>query len=869
MLRLDRLLIVLLVSLLTACGGGGGAGTPTSSPVTTPPVITPPVVTPPADSRLTKVTLQSDAGDAIGLGQSYAYSLSDAKISVTSQGNQLVVQVEGDETWTGVFQTGGAEHTKLQVGTVADVPRYVDGLDAGKSGLTWFGEARSCTSSYGWFAIDSLKYSGTFLTEVRVRFERHCNGVAAALRGEITFYADDQTKPPLPVSPPPASLWAPPADVANSIGNYAYFESDVGDYVGAGKTYRYDQRSASVLVSGGGTRWSIQVRGDETWSAELSAPASPPALVAGYYPGVHGSRFSNPVKGGLSWTGVGRGCSKSSGWFVIDSVATGSNGLVTALDLRFVQQCEGRAAALRGVVHWRDPALATLQPAAGNTAAGSWRAPAASLPGSGNYLYMQSDPGEPLARGLIDLQTSRNAQLTVTPQGNLMEIHGQGTHDWRVNLVARPGQTQFAAGSYANMSGYPVAGPDGALSVFGDSYASGNPKGWLVIDNIVYAGSSVVALDLRFEQLGSNGQKNDSGLLHGQLHWRADQSDNFAGPSLQSPALFWRPPPGSTPSAGNYVYLESDRSDFLGIAPALLYTPLNSLLNVTATGNSVVFSIAGDDRWQGRFQAMSTLNRIQAGYYAGVDNAAYSNPVRGGFSWSGAGKGCNTATSGVIVDKASYVGEQLVELRLRFEQHCENEPGAMRGEIRWLAGDIQQPAGPAYPAPAALWRAPAGTLPSSGNYLYVQSDAGEAIGGGKTWLMTDKDTSFYGFSSSPVNSEAYFRLAANSLAKGAGSWTGEFQAMVGVRQFQVGLYDGVLRYPFQNRAFGGLEWTANGSGCNLLNGWFAIDKATYVNGVLTAVHARFEQHCEYLAPALHGELNWEAPPAATTLSARR
>jgi hypothetical protein len=268
--------------------------------------------------------------------------------------------------------------------------------------------------------------------------------------------------------------------------------------------------------------------------------------------------------------------------------------------------------------------------------------------------------------------------------------------------------------------------------------------------------------------------------------------------------------------------------------------------------------VEGDQRWQGQFTAMSQLSRIQPGYYAGLGNAEYGNPARGIFRWGGDGRGCNEAMSGVVVDKAVYSGEQLVELRLRFEQHCEGEPGALRGEIRWSANDQQQPVGPAS-LPAGLWRAPAGALPTTGNYLYVNSDRADPIGGGKTVLMTLNDTRFFAEHSPRIGNEAYFRLSAQSSNKAAGDWSGEFQAMIGLKKFQVGFYDHVARVPFHNRAFGGMIWSANGVGCNTSIGWYAVDKAVYVGDTLTALHVRFEQHCDNYAPAVRGELHWEAP----------
>lgn len=816
-----------------------------------------------SNDRRSTIKLQSDSGDIIGDGQAYAYDLTNAKIEVKSEKNRLVVTVHGDETWGGVFQIGGIDQSELKVGLVTDADRYEDGQAWSKSAVTWAGEGRSCYNSKGWFAIDNVKYSGTRLTEISLRFERHCNGAVPSLHGQIKYYADDTSKPPPPVVPVPAALWKPPSDLANSIGNYAYFESENGDYVGLGKSYRYDQRTAMVSVSGDVSNLVISVKGNEVWTAELRGMITADArLSPGYYPRVKGSRFDNEVKGGLSWTGDGRGCSKSNGWFAIDAIQSDNYGSPIAFDLRFEQHCEGRAAALHGFIHWVDPRLTTFLPVTRNSTVGSWRAPVTALPSNGNYFYVQSDPGERLGKGLVALQTNSTARIDANVQGNVLTFDVRGVHDWQGNFIAKLGQNQFVSGEYANMETYPsqiAAG--GALSVYGDGYVNNNPKGWLVIDNISYVSGKLAAVDLRFEQLGLD----DAGMLHGQLHWQANQSNNFIGPMLQAPNTFWHPRLGRTPAIGNYVYLESDRSDFVGDQPSYSYTPLDSALTVKAVGNTVDFNVSGDENWHGRFVTMGNLNQIQVGYYSGLSNSEYGNPAKGNFSWSGNGHGCNTATSGVVVDKATYTNGQLVELQLRFEQHCENEPGAMRGEIHWAANDLRQPAGPTAPVPSNLWHAPAGILPTSGNYLYVTSDLGDPIGAGMTdiaWLMTSQDTKFTTSTSAMRGNEAYFRFGAESSNKKVGDWTGEFQAMVGIKQFQVGFYDRTLRYPFQNWAFGGLSWRANGVGCNTSTGWFAIDKVTYVENRITSIHARFEQHCEFAWPALRGELNWEASPSS-------
>jgi hypothetical protein len=182
----------------------------------------------------------------------------------------------------------------------------------------------------------------------------------------------------------------------------------------------------------------------------------------------------------------------------------------------------------------------------------------------------------------------------------------------------------------------------------------------------------------------------------------------------------------------------------------------------------------------------------------------------------------------------------------------------MRGEISWSAGDLRDPAGPANPIPANLWRAPAGSLPAAGNYLYLQPEAGAFVTPMTPLLLTAQESNFAVGTYTPMGTEAFLGLRAETL-KGE-RWAGEFQAMLGLAKFQTGYYPRILQWATRNRAFGGMTWSGNGRGCNGSSGWYAIDKVTYVGDALTAIHLRFEFHCENQQAALYGELNWEAPP---------
>lgn len=154
---------------------------------------------------------------------------------------------------------------------------------------------------------------------------------------------------------------------------------------------------------------------------------------------------------------------------------------------------------------------------------------------------------------------------------------------------------------------------------------------------------------------------------------------------------------------------------------------------------------------------------------------------------------------------------------------------------------------PFTPIPAGLWQPPSGATPSAGNYVYLQSDVGDGIGQGQTYTYT------------PLNAQLTFSAITGGVGvsiQGNTWWTGEFVGPSTMSQVQVGYYSGLIRWPFHNPVLGGLNWSGDGRGCNMLLGWFAVDNVTYTNGVLSGVDLRFEQQCEGGQAALHGALHW-------------
>ncbi|HYW07881.1 MAG TPA: hypothetical protein VE913_13055, partial [Longimicrobium sp.] len=330
---------VLAVTLLAACDDPVQPDPVRPNPVQPGPVQPQPVRTP------NFVRLQSDAGDYIGAGRTVEYTQATAILTVNTSVNRVSVRIQGDQDWNGEFALPA--NSQLQVGTYAGATRYPFNQPT-TPGLSWFGDGRGCNQVRGSFTIDSLTFTNGALTALNLRFEQHCDSGAAALRGTIHWRAGDPTAPAGPVDPIPANLWRPDPAFVPASGTYLLLASDPGDYIGQGQFRVYAAPSTPVSVRSSGTQITINAGG---YGGDFVAMLGTSPLKKGYYGELRRYPFHNPVRGGMSWSGNGRGCNSLTGWFAIDRIEyTGTT--MTALEMRFEQHCEGMTPALRGAVRW-------------------------------------------------------------------------------------------------------------------------------------------------------------------------------------------------------------------------------------------------------------------------------------------------------------------------------------------------------------------------------------------------------------------------------------------------------------------------------------------------------------------------------------
>lgn len=466
----------------------------------------------------------------------------------------------------------------------------------------------------------------------------------------------------------------------------------------------------------------------------------------------------------------------------------------------------------------------------------------APIPDGRTFIELIYEPRDPSLGGPAYLYTQADATISVTANGPRFFVNVAGSETWQSAFVMPSAFSQLQPGVYAGVPRYGSADPARGGFEWGSNGFCTTVDATVSIASVAYTGGNLSALEFTFEQRCDGNPE----ALHGHVRWFANDPTAPPGPVWPPPPL-WAAPAGAVPPSGNYVYLDSDPGDFIGMGTRVTYTPLDAVIGVTGAGNHVSVSVQGDEWAFGDFQGMSFISELQPGEYGNLARYPFNNPLLGGLDWSGSGRGCNQLGGWFVVDDVAYANGALTSIDLRFEQHCDFAVAALHGQIHWDASDTTRPPGPVVPPPSDLWQPAAGATPAAGSYVYLQSDRGEPIvGGGAVTLTADVN---------PIQVTAAGNHVHVSVTSPA-YWNGDFQAMYDVTPLQPGYYGNLERYPFHNPARGGLDWSGNARGCNTLTGWFVVDDLAWSGDVLTAIDLRFEQHCDGVAPALHGKVHW-------------
>lgn len=332
------------------------------------------------------------------------------------------------------------------------------------------------------------------------------------------------------------------------------------------------------------------------------------------------------------------------------------------------------------------------------------------------------------------------------------------------------------------------------------------------------------------------------------------------------------------PATGNALLILSEPGDPVGDGrgKVLSYDPRTAEFTVTGTERLVQVKVLGDQPWIGEFQLPTSGGPLVPGTYANLTSRVNEANPNGTQSWGPEPvlRNCTSPTGFIKILDAGYSGGQLTRLNLEFEQRCTALTGSLKGRLRWDASDRTEPPAPP-PPPDGLWRAPASSVPSAGNYVYLEGGTGKNLSSGANFLYT------------PEN--ALIRLSAAGrnlrfLVDGDLHWIGAFSGISPRNQVQIGHYPYLLEEQRNNPAKGALKWYQPTTSCpdklgssinsSNIEGWVAVDALKYAGDRLQFIEMRFEQRCVHSpnSPALRGQVRWTAaddrlPPAPATVPA--
>jgi hypothetical protein len=373
-------------------------------------------------------------------------------------------------------------------------------------------------------------------------------------------------------------------------------------------------------------------------------------------------------------------------------------------------------------------------------------------------------------------------------------------------------------------------------------------------------------------------------------------------------------------AAETSLHMTNDPASPGGEGQEFSYTTADGTFFATESyenGAAVRFAGVTSDFWSLDFGAPVGEPLVPA-TYRGAQRFPFQDPGRPGLSVYGSGAGgCNTLTGEFRIKEISYASPGVVgSLWAVFEQHCEGDGPALRGDLRFNADVVVAVSAPLtqtvermHPlsievsATDVLGRAVAlstqglpdgatftdhgdgtGTLswtPGFGQIgsheVTVVGDNGEggtdtatttievkgttsllldsepgAIGGGALHWYTPADGTFRARPNFGNGASLSFATPTYSHF-----WNLDFAA-AGNAPLTVGTYLGATRFPFQVPGTPGLAVFGDGAGCNTLTGSFEVKQIEIVDGTPSAFWATFVQRCDFAAGTLRGEIRFNA-----------
>ena len=351
-------------------------------------------------------------------------------------------------------------------------------------------------------------------------------------------------------------------------------------------------------------------------------------------------------------------------------------------------------------------------------------------------------------------------------------------------------------------------------------------------NSVVIPGATTASLDLAVQ-----GDPGDNLVV------RVTASDGQGGVQVAAKTAI------VVPSAGSFLSLNSEPGDYVGAGLQQLFiAPNPSFQAWLLPGGDTFRADIGGANW-GVVVSAPVGVPLAVGSYTGAARSPFRPAGSPGLDVTGDHRGCNTLTGKFTVSAIAYSQyDELMLFDASFEQHCEGAVPALFGRIH-----VEIPP----PTPGVTLPVGSIAVPTSGSYLYMNSQGGDYIGQGREQLYSWGDSGIYGalplggsnFSGSVVQGNAHW-------------WSVDIRAPQG-EPLGPGSYIRAARAPFQPAGLPGLSVNGDGRACNTLTGKFDINELSFSpRGDLLVFQATFEQHCEGVPNALFGRIRIENPTSS-------
>jgi hypothetical protein len=301
-----------------------------------------------------------------------------------------------------------------------------------------------------------------------------------------------------------------------------------------------------------------------------------------------------------------------------------------------------------------------------------------TVPNSGMFLYLYSEPADFVGQGTEQLYVSPDATIVASlPAGGdlFRSSASQGTHGWQVWMASAPGAA-LVPGSYTGATrDTSTSRVAPGLAVFGDGRGCNVDTGQFDVSEVSFAPTGeLLVFDATFKQHCEGA----TAALFGRI--RIDNPPPTPGVTLPAGSI-------AIPTAGNYLYLFSQPGDYVGQGREQLYTAADSNIKGLFVPGTDYFS-----GWlvQGNYAhywsvliAAAPGDALAAGSYISAERTNYRSAGHPGLDVSGDGSGCNTLTGKFDVDEISFwpTGDLKI-FQATFEQHCSGAIPALFGRIR-------------------------------------------------------------------------------------------------------------------------------------------------------------------------------------------